>query len=352
MATAPIINEGYGLDAKSGTPVELGKPQLRLIRTDAKAQQKRRIRANAAHFDAQGFSDGFHLARQLEHVYQEALREEFPPQNALELFEVDNSVSPGARSHTVRRIEQQGEARVYRGNSRDTPRVGVTQDEQEFPVRHYVTSFEIDIFEQLASDYANSNLEQEFREAAGEVLMEFWNEKTWFGDEENSIYGVFNYPWTPKMFFPVKASPSADADEFLFHLDKAAAFAHEESKTVYSPDFAVTSPRVHRYMSRTRLPGYDDGTKIIEDFLDGHDQIDDIEQAHECSGAGPGGTDILFFFRRTRRSVANVLVQSPQPLPVQREQFSEVVYLYMSHGGIIERDVLNCLICFIDASEM
>lgn len=352
MATAPIINDDYGLDAQSGRPMELGKPTLRLIRSDAKSQQKRRIRANAAHFDAQGFGDGFHLARQLEHIYEDVLKEEFPENNALDLFDMDNSVSPGARSHTVRRIEQQGEARVYRGNSTDIPRVGVTQDEQEFPVRHYVTSFEIDVFEQLSSDYANSNLEQELREAAQEVLMEFWNQKTWHGDEENGIYGVFNYPWTPRMVFPVKASPDADAEEFLFYLDKSAAFAHEETKQVYSPDYAVTSKRVHRYMSRTRLPGYDDGTKIIEDFLDGNEEIEDIGVAHECREAGPGDTDILFFFRRTRRSVANVLVQSPQMLPVQRERFAERVPLYMSHGGIIERDVLNCLIVFIDASEM
>lgn len=352
MASAPIIKDAHGIDAKTGQGLELSKPQLRLIRSDAKTQQDRRITSNRMHFDAQGLGNGLHMARQLEHIYEEVIKEEFPPQNALELFEVDNSVAPGARSHTARRISQQGEARVYRGNSRDIPRVGVTQDEETFPVRHYVTSFEVDIFEQLSSSYAGTRLKEELREASQEVLMEFWNEKTWFGDSENGIYGVLNYLWTPKMFFPVKASPESDPKEFLFFLDKAAAFAHEESKTVYSPDYAVTSPRVRRYMARTQLPDYSDGTKVLEDFLDGNQRIQGVGEAWELAGAGPGGTDVMIFFRRTRRSIANCLVQSPQMLPIQRDGFAEKVYLYMSHGGVLMRDVLNVLVCSIDASDM
>ena len=351
MAIAPI-NDNYAINADSGDSEPLGKANLRLVRSDAQSQQERRIRANRAHFDSMGYSNGLHMARQLEHVYEDILTEDFPENNALDLFDIDDSVSPGARTHTVRRISQQGSARVYRGNSTEVPRVAVSQDQQEFPVRHYVTSFEIDIFEQLSSDYANSNLRQHLREGSKETLLEFWNNMSWHGSSQHGIYGIFNYPWTPRMVFPVKASPSSDAGEFLFYLDKAASFAHEESKQVYSPDYAVTSKRVHRYLSRTRLPGYDDGTKIKEDFLDGNEEIEDIGVAHECRGAGPGGTDIMFFFRRTRRSVANVLVQAPQMLPLQKVGFADKVPLYMSHGGIIERDVLNCLIVFIDASEM
>ena len=113
--------KGQNIDI-TGKGFELGPVSQGAMRLDAKELAKHRVQLNARHFDNALIQNGFHMARQLEHVYSEVLREEFPPQSSMEAFPVDTSVPAGARTHTVRRLSQQGEAKVYRGNSADVPR--------------------------------------------------------------------------------------------------------------------------------------------------------------------------------------------------------------------------------------
>ncbi len=319
-----------------------------VFRMDAKQVKQMRDHVNKQRFDSMAPGQGFHLARQLEHIYDEVLREEFPPTNAMTMIPVDGSVPVGARTHTVRRISQQGEAKVHRGNASEIPRVSVSQEEESFPVHHYVIGIGFDIFELAASDFANSRLRQELQDAAQVTMQEFLNEKTWFGDEEHGIYGVLNYPWTPKMVLALAATADADTDAMLAQLNAAANFAHEESKTVYSPNTLIVSPRMYRYMSTTRIANSVSDTTVLEFFKKANPRIQNVEEAWEMQGAGPGGTDAMLFCRRDRRSIANVIPKGFTMLPVQEQGLSYLIPCYMSHGGVVQRDVLNNLICYIE----
>lgn len=319
------------------------------FRMDAKQVRQMRDHVNKQKLDSLQPGAGFHMARQLEHIYDEVLREEFPPTNAMSMIPVDGSVPVGARTHTVRRISQQGEAVVHRGNASEVPRVSVSQEEEQFPVHHYVIGIGFDIFDLASSDFANSALRQELQDAAQVTMQEFLNEKTWFGDKDHNIYGVLNYPWTPKMVLPLAATGGADTDAMLAQLNAAANFAHEESKTVYSPNALIVSPRMYRYMSTTRIANSVSDTTILEFFKKANPRIQTIEEAWEMQGRGPGGTDIMFFCRRNRRSVANAIVQGFTMLPIQQVGFENLIPCYMSHGGVIQRDALNNLVCYIEA---
>jgi len=321
---------------------------LPAMRLDARALKAHRERLNAQKFDAAAPGLGFHLARDLEFKYAEVLREEFPPQSAFEAFPIDTSVPAGAKSHTVRRLHQQGEAKVFRGNSTDVPRVGVTQEEEEFPVRHYVVGIGLNIFEEQASNFANSNLRGELQTAAQVTMQEFANHKTWFGDEENGIHGVLNYPWIHKRVVSTPFSQGADAKAVLAALNESANYQHEESKTVYSPNAMITSPRILRILRTLRVdPTHPD--KVLDDFLASNPRIQSVSGAWELQGTGPGGTDIILFYRRDKRSVANVMVKPFTMLPVQQKGFEMTIPCYMSHGGVIMRDVLNNNICYVEA---
>lgn len=316
------------------------------MRLDGQRLGDLRRRLNAQRFDALGGS-GMHLARQLEHIYSETLREEFPPQSAFEAFPLDTSVPVGASNHTVRRISQQGEPKVYRGNSTDVPRVGVSQEEETFPVHHYVIGIGLNIFEEQASNFAGSNLRGELQTAAHVTMQEFTNHKTWFGDEENDIKGVLNYPWTPKRLINTSFGSGADSEAMLAALNAAAAQTHEDSKTVYSPNAVIMSPRLARILRTTRV-NPNDSEKIADDFLSSNPRITKIDEAWELQGSGPGGTDIILFYRRDARSVSNVVPKTFTMLPVQQEGFEMTIPCYMSHGGVIQRDVLNNTICYVN----
>lgn len=315
------------------------------FRVDSKQS---RSSVNGRRLDAMQPGAGLHLARQLEFVYDEVLREEFPPTNAMTMIPIDSSVPSGAATHTVRRISQQGEAAVHKGNAREVPRVSVSIDEEVFRVHNYVIGIGFDVFELQASNFANTRLRQELQDAAQIVMQEFLNHKTWFGDDEHGIYGVLNYPWTPKMSLPLSAAAGADVDAMLYQLNAAINYGHEESRTVYSPDAMVVSPRFYRYLATTRIPGSTSDAFVIDLLKKSNPRLKTIEEAAELQGAGPGGSDAIFLYRRDRRSVANVIPQAFTMLPVQQTGFEYLIPCYMQHGGVIQRDVLNNLVAFID----
>ena len=310
---------------------------------------KKAARAANLREDAFSASAGLHMARQLEHIYAEVLREPFPVQNSWTLFPIDSSVPPGARTHTVRRVYQDGDAAVYRGGQTPIPRVGVSQQEEQFPVRHYVTSFVYTLFEQISSAFANSGLIAELLRAARDIIMEFANQKTWYGDATNGIYGVLNYPWLPVKVVSTPFDGSADVDDVLAEMNSLANFPQENSKSTFRPDTVVVSPRVYNYLFNTRLGTVND-TTIGEFWLRTNScGITKIEQAWEIQGVGPGGTDGILFYLKNRLGIVNVIPQGFTTLPVQALGFEYTTFAYMSHGGVLMRDVGNNILGWVDA---
>lgn len=294
-------------------------------------------------------SAGFHFARQLEYIYADVLREDFPTPNAWDLFPIDSTVPVGARTHTVRRIYSEGDAAVYRGGQTKIPRVQLSQKEEQFPVRHYVTSFVYSLFEQLSSAFANTALVAELLRVARDVLMEFANQKVWYGDPDNGIYGVLNYKWLPKKIVATPFDGTASPDDVIAALNALGNFPAERSKSRMRPDTFVTSTRVKNYLMNTPRSSNTD-TTIGRFWLDNNSLgIKQIQDAWELQGKGPGGTDGALFYRRDRLGICNVVVQNFTTLPVQSLGFEDTTFAYMSHGGVIMRDVGNNILGWVNA---
>lgn len=308
--------------------------------------------ARAGRRDAAGGASataGFHFARQLEHVYADVLREDFPVPNAFELFPVDSTVPVGARTHTVRRIYSEGDAAVYRGGQTPIPRVTLSQKEEQFPVRHYVTSFVYSLFEQLSSAFANTALVAELLRVARDVLMEFANQKTWYGDKEHGIKGVLDYKWLPKKIVATPFDGTAAPDDVIAALNALGNFPAERSKSTMRPTTFATSTRVKNYLMNTPRSSTTD-TTIGEFWLKTNTLgIKEIQDAWELQGVGPGGTDGALFYRRDRRGIANVIVQQFTTLPVQSLGFEDTTFAYLSHGGVVMRDVGNNILGWVTA---
>lgn len=284
---------------------------------------------------------GLHMSRQLEHVYTEILREEYPKQNAFELFPVDSSVPPGARTHTVRRLYQDGEASVYRAGQ-PVPMVEVSQQEEQFPVRHLVNGFVLSIFEMASSGFAGTNEAAELLKTARDVIMEYANLLFWHGSTTHKVYGVTNYPWLPKRVMAIAINDDSAADDILASLNDLANFPTNNTKGVLAPDTIATSPRIINYLfTRLRSAVATSDTTIGEQFLRNQKRIKGIEEAHELQGAGPGGSDGILCYRRDRRGINIVIPQGFTTLPVQSLGFDEITHGYMSIGGAIMRDVGN-----------
>jgi hypothetical protein len=301
------------------------------------------FRADAGDLTARAY----HFARELEHIYQEVLREEYAPNNALRLFEVDSSVPAGANAHTVRRIQHEGEARYYRSNASDRGSSGARRVEKQFPIHPIVTSVKINFFEQMASGFANSNLRTELEFAARRAMEDFLNDKVWNGDEDQGVVGVKNYPWVPKTFSLLAFNDLSTADSILSEMHRLANNASEVSKQTFAPNRMIMGVKLYNYLTTRKRSATTDQT-IMQAFLQDNPYISVIEAAHELDGAGPGGQDMMVFDRAgDRSSIANVIPQGFTMLPIQQTGFDFEIPCYMLHGGVIMRYPLNNLVAYI-----
>lgn len=318
---------------------------------DVKARVQRRMQARAdaakksgKRSDAFDATAGLFLARELEHRYSEILREPHPRPDAFELFSIDTSVPVGARTHTVSRSHGAGEVAVVR-EGQALPTVRTSRVEESFPVRHYATSVNFDIFELASADFANWPAMAEDLRLARDKIMEFANRMTWYGSSTHGMYGVTNYPWLGKAISSVNPN-SASTDAQLAELFRLGNWSQNTSQEVYAPDGCVMATRLRNHFATTRLGSVND-TTILEFFLKQHGTIKEVSSSPFLQGAGPGSTDGILFYRRDRLGINNVIVQPFTTLPTERSGFDQRTIAYMSHGGVIMRDVGNNLLAWM-----
>jgi hypothetical protein len=310
----------------------------------ALAVDKKELRLDSVRKDAA--TDGFHLARQLEYIHSQVMETPRPKFDGLELFPVSNEVPVGARTHTVRRIERQGDAKVYRAGM-EIPVVGLSQTEEEFKVHHLVSGYRYDIFDLKSSDYARTGVIQRMARECRDEITALWDELTWFGDDSIDLYGVLNYPWLQKRVSAQVFSSATDADVMLAELHSLANNPAEVSKRVFSPNRMVVSTEIHHIISQKRIGDNADKT-VLQFFLETSPYIQSVEASHRLTGVGPGGTDGILVYRDDTMGIRNELVQGVTPLPLQEKGIEFFVYMYASIGGVVMGDIGNNALMWVE----
>lgn len=290
------------------------------------------------------------FARELEHIYNEVLKEELAPNNALTLFQTDTSVPAGAKTHTVRRVQHEADVRYYRANASDRGSTGVRKNEKEFPIHPIVTSIKMNFFEQMSDGFANGGLRGELEFAARQGMEDFLNVKTWEGDEDQGVYGILNYPWLPKSFSGVAFNDSSTPDAILAELHRLRRFSYIKSKQKFKPNRVIMGSRLLDYLG-TRKRGTDRDQTILAAFLEDSRAMGqplEVVGVHELDEVGPAGEDaMLFDLAHNRMSIANVIPAGFSMLPVQQTGFDFEIPCYMLHGGVIQRYPLNNHLAYI-----
>lgn len=362
---------------RSGDSLVRSVKQFDSYATTPKREQEARMRANKAvieqtlndpQFRFQAESQGINLdavasggavafMRELEHVYTEILRETYEPLNAKALIPIDTQVPLGKKTHTVRRIDHQGSMDWYRRNSIDEGNVSFSTDEKSYPVNVAVTKIEMNFFDQLAMGQVRStNLEGELRNAANRVADEFYNEKTWFGDDSVGHLGVWNYPFVPKLISGVTFGPGGGTPiQQLNELIRLSRINKDPTKGVFYPTECAMPIRYMDYFQSTYIDTAGSKATILEEFRK-LSNIRQVHEVHETSGAGPdngagANYDILFFFRRDKRAIASSVLKTLTFMPLQREGFDMYIPAYMVLGGVIMRDPLHNLVAYTNYSE-
>lgn len=320
--------------------------QLRRTRDSAfylNMAEKRGIRRGDAFADV----GGLHLPRDLEYLHAQVLEEKRPVPNAMKLFPTSQTIPPGARTHTVRRMMEDGEARWYRGG-KDVPSVGISQKEEQFPVKHIVTSIRTNHFELLSSNFAGLNEQGRKLRTARRIMESFLNDKLWNGDDDQNYKGVLNYPFLAKKVSAVAFDGTATAADVLAEMNAAANYPTENSFSVFAPNRCATSPRVRNFLMNTQHSLASD-TTIGEFFTRVNAHISVIEEAWELKDAGGTGVDGILFWADDPDAIAHEAAQGLTILPAQSFGFDNITYMYMSTGGIVMRDAGNNILLLVTA---
>lgn len=296
--------------------------------------------------------DGYHTARELEHVHARVLDEVFTIPSAMMLFPIDTSVPVGATSHTTKRVGKRGKATIYR-RGQPVKLVSVNQKEYTYPIRHVVDGWGMDLFSMLSSRFAGSQVYAQGMRAAREVIVDTLNEIFWFGNEPSQLRGILDNPFLAKLtlatVFDRAYSATANAAAMLAALNRAASYPHDKSRGIGRPDRMVVSPRLRSILFETLLP--DTGKSVGKAFLENHATIKSIDEAAELQEAGPGGADGIFVWRASTDAIGLVLPQSFTTIPAQKQGFEEIVYGYASTGGVVMHNAYHNALTWVQVNE-
>jgi len=309
------------------------------------------IRVDDQRADAFSTAGGAVLARDLDYIHRKVLEEKAKPLNAFRMFRTGAGIPLGARTHTVRRFLDNGEAGWYRGSSDQNKQAGYAQKEQTFPVRYVVTSVRTSVFQMMSARMAGINeLERKMR-SARRAMDQFLNDKLWNGDTAQDYYGVLTYPWLAKKVEAVAFDGSASNANVLAALNSASNYAQEQSGGVFGPNRMVTSIRVRNYLMQTEYSTASDKS-IGQKFLDYHPEISRIETAYEMKGIGSSAAvDGILFYNDDADSVVHETMGGLNVLPQQSFGYDNVTHLWMATGGIVMRDAGNNLLLLVTAAS-
>lgn len=303
---------------------------------------------SARGYHSDSVSKGLFLARELEHIQQQVLRTPRPEMSALDLFDLDTSVRPGAERFTVRRVEGTGRAEYFDGaGSNNMPASNVFREEESWPLHHIAAGYQWSLFDSLSADFAGFSLIDELRDATVYAINEFINSKAWTGDVNRQALGVLNQPYVPKATFGLTIGDSADPEDIAQEVLRLARYASARTEGVFKPNRVITSIRLADYLSEREL-GQFKTASIKERILDKSNYLQDIIGVPELAGAGPGGTDVMLFDYGPdrRKGFSNVLAQTPTFLPVQQVGLKFMVPCYATYGGVKTEQPLNSLIAY------
>lgn len=322
---------------------------------DSAAVQAGAVAAAGQRRDSQSATAGVNLARDLEYAFSDVLREEYAPNSAFEHFFIDRSVPEGYEYMRITRLYRAGEVQEINGSEtvQVTASVKISAKEERFPIRHYATSTKYSIFQQMADRVRKSNYSQIAEElrAGREVMTEHANYRTWYGNPQSGQYGVLNYPWIEKYTISTAFSDAASWEDVKDALSRFVSRPFIQSKTTHRPDTLLVSPRVYELLYRKTKTSGASEISVARWFLENNTSgIRKISFAHELTGVGPGGYDVMIAYRKDRNSIANNIIQPFGRLPLQLMGLTYFNFLYMSHGGVIMRNVLGNVIGYVDAS--
>lgn len=242
--------------------------------------------------------------RQLDYIKSQTYDIKYAELKARKLIPVSSEADPGAEKIFYRQYDQSGLAKVISNYADDLPRADVKGTEYSASVKTLGDSYGYNVIEARNAIYGNVPLEQRRANAARRAVAQLENKIAFFGDTKANLVGLFNQANVTSVTIPADGTGSSKLwstktpDQILRDMNLVANTVVSTSLGVEIPDTMLLPLSQYNYVASTARSANSD-TTILNYFLQNNPYIKQVEWLNELLGAGAGGTDRMYAYRRS-----------------------------------------------------
>jgi len=287
-------------------------------------------------------NESIFFERELEKVKSQSYDVKYPELKLAngEIIPIDTSAGPGAETVTYRQYDQVGLAKIIANYADDLPRADVKGAEFTAKIKSIGAAFGWNLQEIRAAQMVNRPLEQRRANAARRAHMQEINRIAFSGDAVCGLQGLNDNPNITEVVIPAdgtgasKTFASKTADQILRDLNNLANTVFSVSKGVEVPDTVILPLAQYSLIASTPRSANSDKT-ILQFFLENNPFIKNVTWLNELDGAGAGGVDRMFAYRRNPDALTLEIPQAYETLPVQERGLEFVVPTHSRCGGVL-----------------
>jgi hypothetical protein len=284
-------------------------------------------------------AEGLFLSRQLEHIRASTYDIKYAKLKGRMFCPVDNSVSPGAETHTYRQYDMRGLAKIIANYATDLPRADVVAAEFTSKIRGIGASYGYSIQEVRAARFAGQPLEQRKANAARRAVEEKLDSVAQEGDDAHGLLGLLNQPNATDYSIPNGAGGlatwvSKTPDEVIADLHGIVNNTIAVTKEVETPDTILLPIEQYQLISSKRM-GDGDSTTILKHFLATSPHVKDVQPWYACNGAGDGGADRMVCYRKDPDALVLIISQEFEQFPPEQRGMEFVTACHLRTGGVV-----------------
>lgn len=290
------------------------------------------------------------MARELEHVFAEVYRKEFPDLQGRALVPVKTGVASGAESHTYTEVERFGEAKIIHNYATDFPGTEVQGKQTSDVIRGIGDSYQYSIQDLRAAALTKIKMPTEKAEAAREVMENKLDALVLTGDANTGLKGLntiatnFNAPakvttgtWEAQWAAAATEQALRDVQAGILK-DVRALFKSIPDATMgkHRADTLVLDTASYNFLAFTERGGPQGSESSLLNYIMANvPGLTSVIPWARCNNAGATNKSRAFALKRDPKVLYQVIPQDFEQMPPQARFMAFVIACHMRWGGVV-----------------
>jgi hypothetical protein len=284
-------------------------------------------------------NESIFFERELLKVKAKSYDIKYPALKARTLIPVSFEAGSAAESIKYEQYSQVGIAKIIANYGKDLPRADIVGKEFTANIKSLGASYGYSLQEIRAAQFAGKPLQQRKANAAKRAIAVLENSIAWEGDATANLGGFISNENVSEVIIPAdgtgssKTLASKTADKILRDLASLFTQVHTVTKGIEVADTLLLPLSQYNYIYNTRIE--DTNLTVAKFFLENNPHCKAIEWLDELDGAGVGGVDRMYAYKRHPDNLTLEIPSDFEQLPVQEDGLEYEVPCHERIGGVI-----------------